>query len=426
MKNKYWLIGIFSILTLIIAYVVFVPSDTEDDSILITAKRGDFLVEITTSGELEARNSVKIMGPSGLRAARIWRVEIRDIVDEGTQVKKGDYVAQLDQTELQNNIQSRQTEFQQSSSQYVQTKLDTALELRKARDELINLKFAVEEKEIVLSQSQYEPPAAIKQAEIEVEKAKRAYNQALENYTLQQQKAVAQMDEAAAEMMEDKNELDQMQRVLAMFTVKAPEDGMVIYEREWNGTKKGVGAFVEAWNPVVATLPDLRKMISRTYVNEVDIRSVRAGQSVSIGLDAFPDKKLTGRIIDVANVGEQRPNSDAKVFMVIIEIIESDNTLRPSMTTSNRILAEKVEDVLFIPLECLHNQGDSLTYVIRKDGLSFRRQQVEIGKTNANDAIVLQGVDEGDQLYLSIPQGVESSPLTLLETTVPNVAESGD
>lgn len=426
MKRKYWLIGIFSILTLIIAYVVFVPSDTEDDSILITAKRGDFLVEITTSGELEARNSVKIMGPSGLRAARIWRVEIRDIVDEGTQVKKGDYVAQLDQTELQNNIQSRQTEFQQSSSQYVQTKLDTALELRKARDELINLKFAVEEKEIVLSQSQYEPPAAIKQAEIEVEKAKRAYNQALENYTLQQQKAVAQMDEAAAEMMEDKNELDQMQRVLAMFTVKAPEDGMVIYEREWNGTKKGVGAFVEAWNPVVATLPDLRKMISRTYVNEVDIRSVRAGQSVSIGLDAFPDKKLTGRIIDVANVGEQRPNSDAKVFMVNIEINESDTTLRPSMTTSNRILAEKVEDVLFIPLECLHNQGDSLTYVIRKDGLSFRRQQVEIGKTNANDAIVLQGVDEGDQLYLSIPQGVESSPLTLLETTVPNVAESGD
>ena len=183
---------------------------------------------------------------------------------------------------------------------------------------------------------------------------------------------------------------------------------------------------MEAWNPVVATLPDLRKMISRTYVNEVDIRSVRAGQSVSIGLDAFPDKKLTGRIIDVANVGEQRPNSDAKVFMVNIEINESDTTLRPSMTTSNRILAEKVEDVLFIPLECLHNQGDSLTYVIRKDGLSFRRQQVEIGKTNANDAIVLQGVDEGDQLYLSIPQGVESSPLTLLETTVPNVAESGD
>lgn len=426
MKRKYWLIGIISILALVIAYVIFAPTDAQDDSIVITAKRGDFLVEITTSGELEARNSVNIMGPSGLRAARIWRVEIRDIVDEGTQVKKGDYVAQLDQTELQNNIQSRQTEFQQSSSQYVQTKLDTALELRKARDQLINLKFGVEEKEIILSQSQYEPPATIKQAEIEVEKAERAYNQALENYTLQQQKAVAQMDEAAAEMMEDKNELDQMQKVLARFTVTAPEDGMVIYEREWNGTKKGVGAFVEAWNPTVATLPDLRKMISRTYVNEVDIRSVRAGQTVSIGLDAFPDKKLTGRIIDVANVGEQRPNSDAKVFMVNIEINESDTTLRPSMTTSNRILAEKVEDVLFIPLECLHNQGDSLTYVIQKDGLSLRRLQVEIGKTNANDAIVLQGVDEGDQLYLSVPQGVESAPLTLLETETPNVAESGN
>ena len=46
-------------------------------------------------------------------------------------------------------------------------------------------------------------------------------------------------------------------------------------------------------------------MLSKTYINEVDVRRVRPGQIVEIGLDAFPDKKLTGKVIRVANVGEQ-------------------------------------------------------------------------------------------------------------------------
>lgn len=422
MKKRYWAIGIFAVLLLAIGYYAISDGDQGEEAIYVKSQRGDFIVEITTSGELEARNSVEIMGPSGMRAAGIWRVEIRDLVDEGTQVVKGDYVGQLDQTEILSKIQSEEIDLQQSMAEYIQAKLDTALELRKARDELINLKFAVEEKEIILSQSQYEPPATIKQAEINVEKAVRALNQATENYKLQEQRAEAKMSESAANMSEDQNNVDRLRNLLDQFTVKAPESGMVIYKRDWNGQKRGVGSTIEAWRPAVATLPDLRTMISRTYVNEVDIRSVRPGQTVQVGLDAYPDKELTGKIIDVANIGEQRPNSDAKVFMVNIEINENDTTLRPSMTTSNRILAEKISNVVFVPLECLHNQGDSITYVVLKEGLSFERRQVEIGKSNANEAIISAGISEGLDLYLSVPKDLQESPITLLNPADENVA----
>lgn len=81
-----------------------------------------------------------------------------------------------------------ENEYQQSLSQYTQTKLDTALTLRQSRDELINLEFAVEEKKLVLEQSQFEPPATIKQAEIDLSKAKRAFKQAKENYLLKKEK----------------------------------------------------------------------------------------------------------------------------------------------------------------------------------------------------------------------------------------------
>lgn len=421
MKNKL-IIGGGVALALILAVWYFTRGGTEEQSeLLVEAKKGVFKVEITTTGELEAENSVKVLGPSGLRAARIYQVKLDHIVDEGTIVNKGDYIGRLDQSELMDKIQNNENELQQSLSKYTQTKLDTALELRAARDELINLRYAVEEKEIILSQSQFEPPATIKQAEINLEKSKREYNQAKENYKLKSQKAVAQMQEAAAELAEDQTKLEFLQRIREQFTILAPEPGMVVYDRDWNGSKRGIGSMISSWEPIVATLPDLSTMISKTYVNEVDIRSIRQGQPVNVGLDAFPDKKMTGKVISVANIGEQKPNSDSKVFQISILINESDTTLRPAMTTSNSIIAETIPDVVFVPLECLHSQGDSLTYVVKKDGLGYNKQEVLIGKRNANEAIIEAGVAEADKLYLSIPTDLDDKPVTFLnpEQSIP-------
>ncbi|MEM6522846.1 MAG: HlyD family secretion protein [Bacteroidota bacterium] len=414
MRNKL-IIGVGVIVVIILGAWFFTQGGSDElGEIIVEAKKGTFKVEVTTTGELEAENSVKILGPSGLRAAQIWQVKIDHIIDEGTVVNKGDYIARLDQSELADKIQNRQNELQQSLSKYTQTKLDTALELRAARDELVNLEYAVEEKEIILSQSQFEPPATIKQAEIDLAKAKREFSQARDNYKLKSQKAVAQMQEAAAELAEDQGKFDFLEDIRKRFTIIAPEPGMLVYQREWNGSKKGIGSTIGSWDPVVATLPDLSTMISKTYVNEVDIRSIAKGQPVNVGLDAFPEKKLTGRVTNVANIGEQKPNSDSKVFQVSILINESDTTLRPAMTTSNSIIAETVPDVVFVPLECLHSQGDSITYVVKRDGLGYTKQEVIVGKTNANEAILEEGVSEGDKLYLSIPEDLENRPIALL------------
>jgi multidrug resistance efflux pump len=389
----------------------FNKESTEDIEILTQAKKGIFKIEITSSGELDAKNSVNIEGPFGLRRARIWEVKIEKLVDEGTVVKKGDYVGSLDASELADRIENEQNDLIQSSSSYTQAKLDTALDLRKERDNMINLKYDIEQKRIALEQSQYEPPATIKQAEYDLEKAIRAYDQAVENYELLKEKAVAQVAESHAEMMDDQRRLDFLKNIRQEMEIYAPEDGMVIYNRDWRGEKQGIGSTVRAWDPVVATLPDLSKMISRTYINEVDINFVGEGQEVQIGLDAFPEKQLTGNVVEVANIGEQRPNTDAKVFQVLIEINEADTTLRPGMTTSNTILAEEIPDVVFIPVECIHSQGDSITYVYKKEGLGYVKQEVLTGKSNSDETIILAGVEVGDELFLSDPAGSEKKDL---------------
>src|SRR5699024_646634 len=106
--------------------------------------------------------------------------------------------------------------------------------------------------------------------------------------------------------------------------------------------------------PVVAKLPDFSVMNSVTYVNEVDIRKIQVGQNVDVTLDAMPDKELTGEVTEIANIGEKRPNSDSKVFRVVVEINEADDALRPAMTTSNTIHINTVDSALYVPLETIH------------------------------------------------------------------------
>jgi HlyD family secretion protein len=141
-------------------------------------------------------------------------------------------------------------------------------------------------------------------------------------------------------------------------------------------------------------------------VNEVDIQKIAVGQPVTLKLDADPNKHLTGTVSTVANIGEQRPNADAKVFEVRITVNESDTTLRPAMTTSNEILVAKVDSALSVPLECIHTQ-DSLTFVYKKSGGNIVRQEVTLGLLNENAAIVQRGLGDDDRLLLSMPSANE-------------------
>jgi HlyD family secretion protein len=413
--KKNIVIGVAVVAVLLIIYFVARGGKSTDSrDVIVDVKSGKFKVEIETTGELEAKNSVKITGPTALRDFRIWNITIQSIVDEGTVVKKGDWIANLDPSEFQTRFQEKQLELERSLSQFTQTQLDTTLQMRTSRDELINLKYNVEEREIILDQSQFEPPATIKQAEINLEKAERAYEQALENYKIKKKQNIERMREVATNLRKVQNEFDALQKLSSEFTIKAPDSGMVIYTKGFDGRPIKAGSQINAWDPTVATLPDLTKMVSKTYVNEVDVRKVKRGQQVEIGLDAFPDKRLRGLVTRVANVGETRQNSDAKVFQVDIDIIGTDESLRPAMTTSNRIIASEIENALYVPLECLHNQFDSITYVFKREGLTTIKQEIMLGETNANEAVILAGLSAGDRVYLSVPSGLEAQSIKLI------------
>lgn len=406
------LLAIVIPVVLIAALVLYSALSGKEKEIVLETEvqLGQFEIAVMVTGELQAIRETEIKAPSSLRSRhlRIHRVKIQDLIPEGTVVDSGDWVATLDRSEADNTLKDIMDNLESQQSEYTRTKLDTTMRLRQLRDDLINLNFAMEEAEITLEQSKFEPPATIRQAEIGLEKATRAYQQAEKNYSLQVRQAAAEMREAEISLAKDQRRKNDMEAVMAQFDIMAPASGMVIYKKDWSGQKRTAGTEINTWDLAVATLPDMSDMISMTYVNEIDISKLSAGQQVKIGVDAFPEKRFTGEVMEVANIGQQLPNTDAKVFEVKIVLNERDTILRPSMTTSNEVLTEVLDSVMFVPLEAAH-ANDSLTFVYTRQG---KKQIVVLGESNENNIIVEMGLKRGDKLYLSLPEDPESFEYT--------------
>lgn len=416
MKRKNLIILLISAAAFILLIWYFsIPDELEGQTILTEVQQGTFVIDVTTTGELDARSSEKIQGPSPmkLRNARIWNYRIEDIIPDGTVVDSGQWVATIDRSDLENKIKDQELDVEKLQTQFLQQQLDTTMTLRSARDELVNLTFSLEEKQIVVDQSIYEPPATQRQVQLDLEKTQRTYNQSVENYQLKLQKAVADMREVQANLSKTQNRMDEFVSLLREFKIMAPKSGMVTYKKGWDGKKIGAGSQISSWENVVATLPDLSAMNSQTYVNEIDISKVSVGQNVELEIDAFPGRNFTGEVHEVANMGEQMRNSNAKVFEVVVHINEFDSILRPSMTTKNRIITDVLDDVIFIPIECV-SADDSISYVFRKG----KRHHVIPGRSNESEIIILAGLDAGDEIYLVPPKNAEEWPINYLDEEI--------
>lgn len=390
-----------------IVLIIILTTGGKDGYVPQTVKvqQGKFEIIVTTTGELEAENNIKIEGPVGLRArnVRLGEIKIQDLIAEGSVVKQGDYVALLDRSTAENSLKDVEDEYEALQAKYESALVDTSLTLQGLRDALENQLFTIEEAKIAVEQSIYEPPATQRQYKNTLDKEQRSYEQSLESYDLKVSQAASSVQDVLIELNRKKRQLEEYRDVLANFTVYAPSDGMVIYYRDWSGEKRRIGSSISGWDLIIATLPDLSSMLSKTYVNEIDISKVKAGQSVRLGVDAFPEKSYTGTVKEVSNIGEQLKNADAKVFEVVIKVDGQDEILRPAMTTSNQIVTASLDNALYVPAEAIF-ETDSITYVYRTNGV---RQIVVTGEANENFRVIEQGLTAGQEIYLSLPQNAK-------------------
>ncbi|MDD4144639.1 MAG: efflux RND transporter periplasmic adaptor subunit [Prolixibacteraceae bacterium] len=378
-----------------------------------TVEKTTFESVITVKGEIQGKEAVLISLPDDLknRDLRIHEYKIKDLIQEGRLVKKGDWIATLDIENITQQTQSNNDEIDKLRVQLNEAKIDSSIELKRLREEIEEFTYDLEYQKLELEQAKYESPAYQRKVNVAYNKTLRQMEKKKRDYELRKMHLRVRTqrieDHYNSHLFRD----SLLKKAVIAAEIHAPQDGMVIYTRVWGGRKLRIGDNISPWRPVIATLPDLSVLVSDTYVEEIHITKINLGDSAKITIDAIPGKVFNGVIYKIANIGQELTGFESKVFNVLIELTDNDPELKPAMTSNNNIIINKIPDVLTVPRECLFAENNVNYVYIRKAGKVIR-QPVTPGPENEKEVIIRSGLEVNDKVLLSEPEQFEQDSVS--------------
>lgn len=197
----------------------------------------------------------------------------------------------------------------------------------------------------------------------------------------------AELDAEVAGLAAAEAQVDQLQTRVSYATIQSPIRGTVT-----NRTVE-TGDVVGNQTPLF-TLADLSVLVVRVGVSELDVVNVRAGETVGISLDAFPDREFTGQVRRIF------PSADPQTRLVPVEVALDRNALelaRPGFLARATFAVGALTDVLLIPASALTSGTGNPSVFVVEDGVA-RRRTVRTGLSSQGMVQVLEGVSAGETL----------------------------
>src|SRR5271157_1712464 len=370
------------------------------------------------------------------------------ILPEGTKVKKGDLVCELDSASLNDSLTNQKIATQGAEASFQNAKLTrevAEIAVKEYEEGIFLQDKATCEGEIKLAQSDlarssdrvdwavrmyekgYVSKAAKVSEELNFQKAKFALEQAesklhvLLDFTrdktikeLRSEVEKARSDELAKEQTFQLEKTKEAKLVKQIINCKlfAPGDGIVVYANDTsrsfgnNAPQIEEGAAVRERQKIFS-LPDISRMQVNTKVHESQIDKITPDMKARIRVDAFSDQELTGTVIDVAPLPDPNTmfSSDVKVYTTRVKIDNPLPGLRPGMNAEVTILVDRKEKVLSVPVQAVIEYGGKDHLAIRTPS-GYDRREVDLGATNDKFVEVTKGVTAGAVVALN--------PLTLI------------
>jgi len=398
LKNSKIIFSLIVLIVIILLVIISSISSSETNVPVFKVKKDKFLISITESGEIRAKNSIAISTPR-IRG----NLKIVYLIPEGNYVNAGDTVVRFDPTEALTNLKEAEAKLEIALSEKAKLLANQKSGQTRLESDLKSAELSYELSKLNLEQIKFE--AEIKQQEAKLKHQGNELSFAKAKQELESQKIVNQseLNKTEIEVQQKRSDLERAQRDLGMLTLIAPAEGLVVYETNWNtGRKVAIGD--TPWpGMTVISLPDLSAMESLTYVNEVDVSRIKKGLNVLVKLDAFQDSSFKGEISSVASLGRlKKDNSNIKVFEINVYIKSQSEILKPGMTTSNKIIINEISNVLFVPQEAVFEKN-SEKIVYLKNGSGFDEVKVEVGEKSENYIILTKGITEDDEVALRDP-----------------------
>ncbi|MDO9614742.1 MAG: hypothetical protein Q7J86_09480, partial [Bacteroidota bacterium] len=295
-KNKKYLIIASLIVILIVAAAFFMVQIKPESGKTFKVKKGNLETVINCKGEVKGEKYTEINLPDEIcdRELRVYQLKIADLILEGKVVKKGDYIAKIDESQLATQMRNQMQDMEKMVSDLRNAMLDSTVNLSRKRESITNAKLDLEYLKIDLEQSKYESEAyqrktqmGYQKAELEVEKIRR-------DYLLDRNKMKIQVGRFQSRVADLQKTIEKYQKAIAATTIRTPEDGIVMFAKDWSGKTYGKDSEVNIWRPLIATLPDMSVVITEAYIKEIDIAKVHLNDSVRITIDALSGRAFAG------------------------------------------------------------------------------------------------------------------------------------
>lgn len=362
--------------------------------------RGTFFVDLYEEGEVEAVNSITISSPN---VAWRYNLKITEIVKDGTEVMPGDTVIVFDPAEVDKDILDAKNRLEISDAELKKMMAQQESDLEELRATYEVTRLSLEISKIQFDQAEYESEIRKKEIQLNLEKAEISLQKAKEEIDNRIKLNAEDVKQRNLGMDQDRTRLKEAEASLERLWVVSPAPGIAILQRNYSsGNKYQAGDQIYPVYPLI-TLPDLSKLKATVNINEVDIAKISKGLDVEIKPDAFSETTFTGKIQSVANLAVNKEGSSKiKVFPVEIYINETHENLLPGLTVSCRILIEKIEDVLYVPIDAVFAEGDAY-YVYRKSGGGYSKTEVKTGVSNSDYTVIIEGLDDNDIVALVDP-----------------------
>ena len=367
----------------------------------IAVNREDLKFTVSATGVLKASRSVAITPPP---IRNTWRFRIISATPEGRSVNAGDPLVAFDASEQRQRLQQEQANLGKAEKEIEKVRATQVLAERDLELELEDARVQLERATNKLGQAkQFESGRSIQEAEQEhllADARVKLLTRKLESTREHSRLQIKILDET---VNLHKNRIQILNESIESLQVVAPQDGVVIYRRDWNNQKKQVGSDTRM-SEVIMTLPDLTSLVVEGQVAEVDSGKVKLGQVVEISLDAMPGQTLFGRVARIGKIFVQ-PTRDRPLRVLNIEahFDEVDpEEMRPEMVSRLSIVVDHYRSVLSLPLSVIQGQGERSFVWVERESKVFQ-QEIELGENNGVVAVVVDGLQEGDKVATGNP-----------------------
>ena len=263
------------------------------------------------------------------------------------------------------------------------------------------------------SKQQYESyihhvhPMQVKKSEVSLKQAKMRKEETAKIRSHSVAKAQLELDQSRQALVDLHRQWRDASSELALTELKAPSPGMVVHREDFRGgqrRKPQVGDMMVR-NQSLMDLPDLDAMVVKTKVREVDLSRVAVGKRATVEVDAYPQTLFSGVVtyIGVLATPDYGRASEEKYLELRVALDKNEQPLRPGMTARATVHGDQLEEVLSIPVHALFNdQKKNYCYVLSPQG-TYECREVKLGQYNEEWAEIQEGLNEREEVCLSMP-----------------------